>query len=473
MRKVIFLILLLIAPLLSAANTDSLKIVWKTSSLHDTVRLKALNLLLKSFVYENPDSTETLGKMSVEWARRIKNSKWEINGLNITGVSHALRGDFLKALSYFEQSLTLSEAYGDKILLAHAYGNLGSIYRTLSDYPKSLEYQERSLKLKLEMDQKDGVALSLNNIGNLYNSMSEYNKAIEYYNRALKIQRSLNDKRGIALSLHNMGGALNSLRNYYDALKCYEESMQLRTEIGDNSGIVSSMISSGIIFNDLNQYDKSEERLKSALVLAEELGDKIALQQGNSQLAKLFLKKKEYNKALTFAEKGYEAAKSVSLEHKKSACFIIYSVLKEMGNRSEALGWHELYISYSDSLDNKKKTEDFTRKELQYEYEKKAAADSIRIEHEKSITAAKLEQEKMQRYALYGGILLLVVFGAFMFNRFRVTQKQKYIIEEQKNIVDEKQKEILASIQYAKRIQTSLLPTEKYVENTLKRMKKD
>ncbi|MEO6305826.1 MAG: hypothetical protein ABIP51_21950, partial [Bacteroidia bacterium] len=62
-----------------------------------------------------------------------------------------------------------------------------------------------------------------------------------------------------------------------------------------------------------------------------------------------------------------------------------------------------------------------------------------------------------------------------MFNRLTITQKQKRIInsqklivEKQKSVVDEKQKEILDSIHYAKRIQISLLPTEKFIERILK-----
>ena len=39
-----------------------------------------------------------------------------------------------------------------------------------------------------------------------------------------------------------------------------------------------------------------------------------------------------------------------------------------------------------------------------------------------------------------------------------------------KKIVEEKNKEILSSIRYAKRIQTSLLPTTIYIEKALKRL---
>lgn len=53
------------------------------------------------------------------------------------------------------------------------------------------------------------------------------------------------------------------------------------------------------------------------------------------------------------------------------------------------------------------------------------------------------------------GLLIVIVFSAFLFNRFTVTRKQKVIIEE-------KQKEITDSISFAKRIQIAILPPENY-----------
>lgn len=46
-------------------------------------------------------------------------------------------------------------------------------------------------------------------------------------------------------------------------------------------------------------------------------------------------------------------------------------------------------------------------------------------------------------------------------------------LEEQKDIVEEKNKEIVDSIRYAKRIQSTLLPSEKYIEKNLERLKKN
>ncbi|MBI2279296.1 MAG: SpoIIE family protein phosphatase [Bacteroidetes bacterium] len=72
-------------------------------------------------------------------------------------------------------------------------------------------------------------------------------------------------------------------------------------------------------------------------------------------------------------------------------------------------------------------------------------------------------------------LLLVIVFSVFMSNRYRVTQKQKKQIEEQqiitdqqKQLVEEKNKEITDSIHYAKRIQAAILPSDKLVKEHLK-----
>jgi len=69
-----------------------------------------------------------------------------------------------------------------------------------------------------------------------------------------------------------------------------------------------------------------------------------------------------------------------------------------------------------------------------------------------------------------------MIIVAFQFYRsFRQKQKnneiitlQKQEVEKQKDLVEAKQKEIVDSIHYAKKIQQSLLPTEKYIQRNLK-----
>ena len=65
------------------------------------------------------------------------------------------------------------------------------------------------------------------------------------------------------------------------------------------------------------------------------------------------------------------------------------------------------------------------------------------------------------------GFTLMLVVAGVSFRAYRNTQKANEIISGQKDLVEEKQKEILDSIHYAKRIQKSLLPTGKYIYKNL------
>jgi serine phosphatase RsbU (regulator of sigma subunit) len=75
---------------------------------------------------------------------------------------------------------------------------------------------------------------------------------------------------------------------------------------------------------------------------------------------------------------------------------------------------------------------------------------------------------------LIAGLLLVLVFAVFMFNRFKITQKQKHLIEikeketqQQKILIEDKQKEIVDSINYAQRIQKALLAGDSLLQNSL------
>ena len=147
---------------------------------------------------------------------------------------------------------------------------------------------------------------------------------------------------------------------------------------------------------------------------------------------------------------------------------------------------YELEIKMGDSINNEDTKKASIKKQLQYHYEKQAAADSVKNAEEQKIKdaqlmaqSASLKQEKTQRYALYAGLVLIVGFLVFVFNRFRITQRQKKIIEKQKQLVDEafekleeKQKEIMDSIHYAKRIQKALMTSEFLIGKFLKKLNK-
>jgi hypothetical protein len=158
----------------------------------------------------------------------------------------------------------------------------------------------------------------------------------------------------------------------------------------------------------------------------------------------------------------------------KDAAELLYTIYSQLGNYQLALENKELYVLLKDSLLNRETQKATIKSQLKYDYEKKAAADNVKVLEEKKISELKLKQEQNQKHYIYVGLALITLFGLFMYTRFRTTKKQKAIIEQQKvvaekqmEIVDLKQKEILESIHYAKRIQKALLPSEKYIKKKI------
>ena len=98
--------------------------------------------------------------------------------------------------------------------MATSYNNIGVVYKAKGEYDKALEYYQKSLAIRLKQlgpDHPD-VATSYNNIGLVYDNKAEYDKALEYYQKSLAIRlKQLGpDHPDVANSYHNIAFALQS-----------------------------------------------------------------------------------------------------------------------------------------------------------------------------------------------------------------------------------------------------------------------
>lgn len=425
-----------------AQNTDSLWQVYRNTKNHDTVRLEAFNDIAWSFLFTNPDSAYLLGHEELEKAITLKLTKWESKALNTIGASYQVKGNFLKAIEFYQQSLKLREKMGDIRGVSSSLANIGSIYISISEFEKALYYQMKSLKTFEQIGNKEGMASALNNMGVIYNNLSDQTKALEYNLRSLKLYEEIGDKQGIAACNDNIG----------------------------------------VIYMNMKEYDKALKYQLQAYVIDEEIGDKGSTATILAAIGRTYLKQKKYDLALENAMKGKNiAVEAGDIIAEREARSALYDIYKATGKKDKALENYERFIVLKDSILKEENQRAINSKELQYEYEKKAAADSVKHEEEQRVKDAlidardaKIEQDKTQKWALFGGLCLLMVSGGIMYNRFRIIRRQKKVIEiknreteEQKEIIEAKQKEILASISYAKRLQEAILPPQRMIKQFL------
>ncbi len=466
---------------------DSLKLALKNAK-HDTLKCYILNALIENgseedwSIYNNQielvceKQLKSLSKLNKEYKVY---QKYYSGALLNSGVFYQQQNNFEKAIDNYSMSLQISEQLNDLESCAYALNNIGYIYNYQGDLRKALTFLEKSLKIYEQIKDMQGIATTLTNIGVIYESQGDLTTTLSYYTKSLKIYNEIGDKGGLATSYNNIGYLNRKKGDLTKALANFNESLKIYQEIKDEKGIARSWNNIGFVYKDQGDLTKALEYTLRSLKLRETIKDIQGIAVSYHNVASIYFKQEEYKEAINLMNRSLTLSKEIGDSYcMKNASSGLYELYKKTGNSKLALQNYELFIKMQDSISNEENRNASIKSQLKYEYEKKAAADSVRVVEEKKVVAVQLKQEKTQRYALYGGLGLVGIFALFMVNRFRVTNKQKklieaqkIIVEHQKHIVDEKHKEILDSIFYAKRIQQSLLPTEKYIDRILKNKK--
>ena len=339
------------------------------------------------------------------------------------------QGDISKALEFYHLSLEKREKLKDKKGVATSLNNIGIIYKNQDNLSQALEYYLKSLKIYSEINYYKGQAHVLNNIGTVYEKKGDFEKALDYYTKSLIIKEELKHQSGISISFTNIGKIYLRKGDTIQALNYNLKSLAISEKIRNKKGIVTSLSNISRIY----------------------------FSQGN-----LILAKKNAINAFNIAEKlGYP-------DKLKLAAKTCSDIFKKQGDWEPAMKKFEIYIEMRDSILNKETERNAIRQKVKYDYEKQKSLDDL--ENEKLIFIENEKTEKQVLITLASLIILILVicFAVFVFNKLNVTRKQKGIIEDTNQLLEERNKEITDSITYVKRIQAAILPTNRVVKEYLK-----
>ncbi len=435
--------------------------------------------------------------------------------LNNIGLLNQEQGDIAKAVYYSNKSLKLNILLKNNIGVARCLNNIALIYDDQGDIPKALNYYHKSLAIREKIQDYVGIAACLNNLGTIYQQQNDLFKALEYYQKSLIYQVKTDEKYGIANSLSNIGTIYVSQskitkNNYIKdslidlAFKNYHKSLSIQIEMDNKKGMadIYSNIASYYLYKSGSLIPKAKRNTKDSLInkalffysnclkIREEINDKKGTSNTLFNIANLLNLKGDLSAAKIKAETSMRLAEELGYPILiMNSSLLLSDLNSKLGNYKEAYTLHLLHKMMFDSVKSENAKKSTVQKQFQYTYEKKAAADSVRVSEEKKVFNAQIKQEKTQKIALFAGLGLIALFSIFMYNRFRITNRQKNIIEiqkievdkqrsiaddrrvlaeNQKHIIEEKQKEILDSIHYAKRIQQAMLTSEDYFNQHFK-----
>jgi hypothetical protein len=131
------------------------------------------------------------------------------------------------------------------------------------------------------------------------------------------------------------------------------------------------------------------------------------------------------------------------------------------------------YRQVRDSLYSQEFAKSSERSVMRLEFGKKLAEQRVQSEKKNEIDAARIRKLRVAILLLCGFLIVAGIFSVYVYRSYLNRKKINLEITMQKQRVDEKQKEIVDSIYYARRIQASLMTPEKYIAQRLEKQRKE
>lgn len=481
LRSYLSVVLLIFAfSAFSQHRADSLFKSWENTRLPDTVRLASIrNLILDYYLDYNADSTILLTQWQYDFAVKARNKKQQAYALLYQGMAYYNKGENLKALDRENKSLAISESIADKKAMGNTLCNLGNVFLEMGNYSDAVDRYTKSMKCAEETGNKNLVAANLANISIIYFSQGDYEKAMECNSKNLKIMEELGDKYSLGYSYRNIGKIHEVKHEFQKAIFAFTKAFNYSDESGDERGKAYSLNYLGTVYQDMKDYEKAREYFLRSLAIGEKLNDTYGIAENLDHIGNCYYEQKNYPKAIEYCKRSFDiASKTELILLQRNTSKSLYLIYKKMGNHTEALNMLEFFSNIKDTILSEENRKGVLKKEIQYNYEKQSLADSLSFIQKQKLNeiehAAQLDNEKHQRYFLYGGLFFALILGSVSFRGYRrkkrdneVIISQKKQVELQKDIVEEKQKEIIDSISYAKRIQDAILPPPRFMKQWL------
>ncbi len=390
----------------------------------------------------------------------------------IIGTAYMNLSKHIEAIDCFNKSISLGEKAGDKKVIARAYNNMGIVFIKQGNTSEAIKNYLFGLKLREELNDKGEMGISYANIGNVYFKEKNYKEALRNYELAEKLFKNTTNKFGLANAIANKGNVLEILGNIDTALHFYYISLKINIEINDKRGISSSYNRIGGIYAQKKMFKLAKEYYSSALQIDIETENADGMGEIIKNIAVVDMELNNYAEAEKNLIQNIKTQKNTRNLSNIMESYFLLSVIDTLKKDYKMSFYHyKEYANYKDSILNKENTEKIVQQQLTFEFNKKVEETKQEQLKKDIIAKEELRQQKIVTYISGGAGILVFLFLIIALKAYKGKQKanliithQKIEVEKQKHLVDEKQKEIIDSITYAKRLQEAILPPPEFLD---------
>lgn len=409
-----------------ASEVDSLKNEYKRES-NDS--LKARIALKIGDYFEDIKIEESIiwGEKAIEHSINFNDDLFKVKVLNYASSFYYRKGDYQSQITLCHQALKISELNDFFEQQGSIASNIGSAYVRLEDSIQAIKWLTESIDLKEKYSTPIKLAYSITNLGSYYFDIGNFEEAAICFEKSLAIRKASDNDESIAINLANLADCYMVLEEYNKAEKLFSEAIAINKKINDQYGVSKVMLDFSYLYDRMENYPKAIIYADSANNLAQSLSYKELHHDAIYQLAGLYSKTGQNKKAFEFQKIAYDL-------------------------------WQELHTEESTQNLNELRTQYQTEK-----LEKDGEIKDLNLKRNKE----QISSQRMVIGTAIGGLFILVILVYFL-NKWNKDKREKNtLLKEQKLLVETKNREILDSIEYAKRIQAAILPPTSEVNELL------
>lgn len=530
MRKFLLAINLFVGIFCSAQTTaiDTLRARLQKVTKADTNYVIDLNELAWQYLDYSVDSSNKYLQQALRTSRELNYVNGLIEAKNTQGILYRYNNQSEEAIQLYDDVISMRTQQGRLERLTGAYSNLGSVYYEMGDNTNALKYYLKAFDNATKFKQTENQMVLLGNIGNAYKSSGLTDLAIEAFKNGLKLNKVIKDKnqeahlylnlatvydqqylykesvkyekyayeifkksgntRQLSVILNNLSLSLRNLKDYTGTEAVLKEMEEVALLLNEKEVFVNLYKSRSLYFSERNKLPEALKEIDKALLLVDTVSDRLIYGSCLLNKAEIYQALGEDAKALAINERGINIMKTVDDKHHLAIAYADRSeILRAMGDHKQALDFYQL----ADALDDSINTDAFNTKMATLnalnDLDKKENELELSIKEKEAIEAKNARQSLFLTAALTVGalVIILLLFSVRAYfvkrrdNRLLNAQKKEIEIknaalqerqaeiEIQKEIVEVKQKEILDSIHYAKRIQQTLLANHELINRNL------
>lgn len=441
---------------------------WHLFAQTDTISVQSKIDEARALFTENPTKSLNTAFQANNLANASDNKRLVAFSLNTIGSAYNYLGNNDSAIYYHEQALLIQESTKDNLGIGRSLTNIGIAYTSNGLNDKAikcfLEAEQKFINVKFDV----GLSKLYNSMGSLFYNINDFNNSILYYKKGIAISKKLNDKvLNYSLKI-NLANVYSSVNKPNEALALYKESY-FPVKAGSNySDLI--MVCNNICHEYLNlkNFTLAKHYCDEALLLIKDYEIEDYLKTTSfSNHADILAHEGRFDEAVVFVDSALSMLKNSPDSNKEIGLkFQLGKMLHKSGDYQRS---HEVLmeaLNLKDALYNKNLKEKLSEINTIHEVEKK--------ESQIQLLSDAQQKQKTINYLLIGVAFISFIAIIVLINSYRRKKQDNEIIQLQKNevvikskVIEEKQKEILDSINYAKRIQYALLASEKLLKENL------